>query len=134
MSEMVVYLSDGWRAQARRMLERQLTPQNTGNVCLSMSTAYTNCPDGIDKYTFAKLVDGSLETFDIGKGDAPEADLCICADYSVFVQIASQQLSGQSALMSGKLKIKGNMMKVMQFAPLSDAIMKVLASIPTVYE
>ncbi len=133
MPETLVYLSDQWREEAEKRLAEELTPDVTNNASISMANCYCNCPDGNDKYVYFSLSDGKLDAFRIGTGEVPEADLSVIADYWVHIQMAKQELSAQSAMMSGKLKLKGNMMKAMKYAPLSDRVTKVFSSIPTEY-
>ncbi len=47
---------------------------------------------------------------DVGLGSAPKADVTIMVADSDFVDLASGKLNGQKAFMSGKLKVKGQMM------------------------
>ena len=133
MSDGLVYLSEQWREEAGKRLA-QLSLEETEGASVSMTSVYKNCPDGSDRYTHTQFLDGRLQVFDSGNGEGPDSDLCVTADYSVFVQMAKGELSGQMAMMTGKLKVKGNMMRLMKYAPLSERVSKTISCIPTVYE
>jgi len=135
MNETFVYLSEQWRDEAERRLQETLTPDDTKNASISMTNCSLNCPDGSNRFVHYSFVDGKLETMAVGEGDeGPESDITITADYSVFVKIVRKELSGQMAMMTGKLKLKGNMAKVMKYAPLSQLISDIVATIPTDYQ
>lgn len=133
MSNAVKYLSAEWCAQAEKQLREGLSPDILKNATISMTNSYLNCPDGTNKYTYMDIVDGEFHSMVVSDGETPNADFNITADYLIFVQMAKGELSGQKAMMSGSLKLNGNIMKAMKFAPISDTITKVLASIPTEY-
>jgi putative sterol carrier protein len=132
MPETYKYLSEEWRVEAEKKL-RELQTETLKNMTITMANCYLNCPDGKNRYTYTDIKDGRLDGLAIGEGEAPDADFRVIADYNVFVQIAKDEITGQAALMGGKLKIKGNMLKAMKFAPVSDKITKTLASIPAEY-
>ena len=51
----------------------------------------------------------------LGMGDAPDAvDATISQDYDTAVKLAKNELSGTAAYMSGKLRVSGDLMKLMQ--------------------
>ncbi|MEW6265802.1 MAG: SCP2 sterol-binding domain-containing protein [Thermodesulfobacteriota bacterium] len=133
MTEPVVYLSPGWRDEAERRLKAELTADKMKNITTSMSNLYKNCPGGVDKYLFVKFVDGGLADVRVGEGDPPEAEFKITGDYEVFARITQGQIKSQRALMSGKLKLRGNMVKALKLASLADRMNKVLAAIPAQY-
>ena len=52
---------------------------------------------------------------------------------TTLAQISQGKLGSQLALMSGKLKLKGNMVKAMKLASIADRLNKVLAKVDTEY-
>ncbi|HOO89391.1 MAG TPA: SCP2 sterol-binding domain-containing protein [Syntrophales bacterium] len=131
--EKVVYLSPQWRDEAERRLKADLSPERMNHITSSMSNMYRNCPDGKERFLFFKYVDGNLTELLTGEGEPPEAQFRITGSYEVFAKISRAELGSQKALMTGKLKLKGNMVKALKLAAVADRLNKVLASIPTEY-
>ena len=98
-----------------------------------MTNIYTNCPGGGTKYLFIKMVDGSFEAVEVGDGESPAAEFIITGDYQTYAKISRAELGSQLALMEGKLKLKGNMVKALKLAKISDRINRVFATIPAEY-
>ena len=69
----------------------------------------------------------------VGEGEPPKAEFVISGNYDVFAKITRGELGAQRALMTMKLKLKGNMVKALKLASLADRLNKVLAGIPTEY-
>jgi len=67
----------------------------------------------------------------VGEGDGPKAEFVISGDYDVFARISRAELGSQKALMGGLLKLKGNMVKALKLASLSDRLNKIIATIET---
>lgn len=133
MSEQLKYLSQEWKEEAERMLRSELGPEKMNHITSSMSNIYLNCPDGKSHFMFFKFVDGQLSEFLVDEGTPPEAEFKISGDYEVFAKISRAELGSQVALMSGKLKLKGNMVKALKLAAVADRLNKVLAKIPAQY-
>jgi putative sterol carrier protein len=128
------YLSQEWRDEAEKRLTAELPPERMNFATSSMSNIYRNCPpDGSEKYLFFKFVDGRFDEMSVGTGDPPKAEFAISGDYQTFARITRGELSAQKALMTLKLKLKGNMVKALKLASLADRLNKVLATIPTEY-
>ena len=127
------YLDRAWRDEAEKRLKEELLPEKMNGITTSMANLYSGCPGGRDKWLFVSCVDGKVERFETGEGDAPEAEFRIFGNYDTFAAISRAELGSQRALMTGKLKMKGNMAKALRLAPLADRINKVLASIPAEY-
>lgn len=133
MSENVKYLSPEWRDEAEKRLKAELPPERMNFVTSSMSNIYQNCPDGSEKYLYFKFVDGKFDQMLIGEGESPKPEFAIKGDYQTFARITRGEVSAQKALMTLKLKLKGNMVKALRLASLADRLNKVLATIPTDY-
>jgi putative sterol carrier protein len=127
------YLSPEWAAEATRRLQADLTPDKMKHLTSSMMTLYTNCPDGAERAVYYRLVDGVVEEVSLQEGDLPQAEFTIKGDYDTFAQISQAELKARAALMSGKLTLKGNLVKALRLAPVVDRLNEVLATIPTEY-
>jgi putative sterol carrier protein len=127
------YLSPEWAAEATRRLQADLTPEKMKHLTSSMMTLYTNCPDGAERAVYYRLVEGVVEEVSLQEGDLPQAEFTIKGDYDTFAQISQAELKARAALMSGKLTLKGNLVKALRLAPVVDRLNEVLATIPTEY-
>jgi putative sterol carrier protein len=133
MSEKLKYLSAEWRDEAEKRLREKLAPEDLNGSTVSMSNTYLNCPDGTTKHTFIRFEGGKLSSYVLGTGEAPAADFSITAEYPVYVKMANGELTGQSAVMNGSMKLKGNILVAMKFASASEKVSKIMAAIPTEY-
>lgn len=133
MSEKVAYLSEEWRQAAEKKLRTELTAEKMNNITSSMSNIYLNCPDGTEKYLFFAFENGILKELSIGSGEPPKAEFRISGDYEIFARISRAELGSQKALMTRKLKLKGNMVKALKLAAIADRLNKVLSTIPATY-
>jgi putative sterol carrier protein len=131
MSEKLVYLSPEWAQEVDRRLRNELDPEKMNNLSSSMNNRYTNCKGGEDKFFFVEFTDGVVSSVQVGTGVGPAAEFTISGDYDIFAQISQATLGAQRALMTGQLKLKGNMVKALKLASLVDRINKVVATIPT---
>jgi putative sterol carrier protein len=107
----VKFLSDEWaRAVEDALNTNEAFKKSAGTQTAKVQQVVTG-PDGEKKYWF-KLDSGnvSLGTGDLG--DSPDAT--ITQDYDTAVALAKNELTGTAAYMSGKLKVQGDLMKLMQ--------------------
>ena len=58
----------------------------------------------------------------LGTGEPPAAEFQISGTYEVFAQISRAELGAQKALMTGKLRLKGNMIKALKLAAIADRL------------
>ena len=127
------YLSSQWAEEAARRLKADLTPEKMKFLTSSMVTIYSNCPDGQSRAVFYGVVGGVVEEVSLHVGELPQAEFIISGDYETFASISRAELKARSALMSGKLTLKGNLVKALRLAPVVDRLNEVLATIPTEY-
>ena len=80
------------------------------NVDLTLQFETTDAPDGTEGTYYLAIADGSLAA---GAGPAEEPDATISNDYETAVAISKGELNTQMAFMTGKMKVSGNMAKIM---------------------
>jgi len=127
------YLSQEWAQEAFRRLQAELSAEKMKYVTSSMLTVYTNCPDGKQRALYYRFVNGAIDDVSVREGEPPEAEFRIIGDYETFARISRAEIGSRGALMSGKLKLQGNMVKALSLASVVDRMNKVLATIPTEY-
>ena len=127
------YLSAEWTQEAFKRLKQELTPEKMKKVSSAMLTLYRNCPDGKERALYYKFVDGVVDQAAVVEGEMPQAEFKITGDYETFARISRAELGSRAALMSGKLRLEGNMVKALSLSAVVDRLNKVLASIPTEY-
>jgi putative sterol carrier protein len=101
------------------------------HVTSSMLTVYKNCPDGRDRALYYRFVDGVIDELSLCEGELPEAEFRIIGDYEIFAKISRAEMGSRAALMSGKLVLKGNMVKALSLSAVVDRMNKVMATVPT---
>jgi putative sterol carrier protein len=134
MEQKLEYLSSEWIAEAHRRLRADLTPEKMKHLTSSMLTVYTGCPDGAERALYYHVQDGVVDELFLAEGEAPAAEFTITADYDTFARISRAELKARAALMSGKMTLKGNLVKALKLAPVVDRLNEVLATIPTEYK
>lgn len=128
------YLSPEWIAEAHRRLKADLSPEKMKHLTSSMLTVYTACPDGRERALYYGVQDGVVEELALVEGETRPAEFTITADYDTFARISRAELKARAALMSGKMTLKGNLVKALKLAPVVDRLNEVLSSIPTDYQ
>jgi putative sterol carrier protein len=127
------YLSPEWVTEAERRLQADLSPEKMKHITSSMLTVYTDCPDGQDRALYYGVVDGVVQELSLVEGEWPPAEFTITANYETFARISRAELKARAALMSGKMTLKGNLVKALRLAPVVDRLNEVLATIPAEY-
>ena len=133
MTQELKYLSPEWREEAEKRLREELSAERMKQITSSMTSIYKNCPGGVDRYLHLRYEGGLLAAIETGEGDPPAAEFTITGDYETFAKITRSETRSQIALMTGKLKLKGNMVKALKLAAIVDRFNKVLSKIPTAY-
>jgi len=133
MNDAIPYLTPAWRDEAEKRLKAELSPERMNYISSSMSNIYLDCPDGSTRYLYFRFEKGAFADLQLGEGEPPAAEFRITGRYDTFARISRAELGSQKALMTGKLKLKGNMVKALKLASIADRLNKVLATIPAVY-
>ena len=127
------YLSPEWAAEAAKRLREQLTPEMMKNLTSSMITLYHNCPDGRELALYYKIDNGIFTEISVREAPMPQAEFVISGDYDTFAKISRAEMGSRSALMNGKLRLTGNMVKALSLASIVDRFNKILSEIPCEY-
>lgn len=127
------YLSKEWAEEVIKRANEKLTPEKMKHVTSSMLTLNTNCPDGKERAVYYEIVDGVVARVSIVEGKMPNAEFTITADYQLYARISRAELKARRALMSGKMKLKGPLVKALRLSPLVDRLNEVISTIPTDY-
>ncbi len=125
------YLSKEWADEVTRRCKKELTPEKMKRINSSMLTINTKCPDGKTWAVFYKLTNGVVESVSVVEGTLPKAEFSITADYDLFAKISRAELKARAALMSGKMTLKGNLVKALTLSPTVDRLNEVIATVPT---
>lgn len=107
------FLSDEWIAAAREVRARHADDQREVNVEITMNQIITDVPFGDG--TIESYLDTSTGTLILELGQLDDPDVTITTDYdtakSIFVDRNFEQ--AMQAFMSGKIRVQGDMMKLM---------------------
>ena len=80
------------------------------SVDLTLQFETTDPPEGTEAVYHLAIKDGGLVA---GAGGIEDADATIANDYETAIAISKGELNTQMAFMTGKMKVSGNMAKIM---------------------
>jgi putative sterol carrier protein len=109
------YLSQEWLDEARKLAESQ--PVRPGATAV-IQYHVTGGPDGDVKYYWV-LEDGKL--LDSKVGENADADFTLSFTYDDAAKIQQGELDPNAAFMQGRMKVTGNMAKLMSLLPLTNS-------------
>ena len=125
----VKFLSDEWASQVQEKLNSSDAFKSAAGSQSAKLQQVITAPDGEKKYYF-KLEGGAAEVA-IGEIDGPDAT--ISQDYDTAVALSKNELTGTSAYMSGKLRVSGDLMKLMQLQGALGQLPTALAELDVEY-
>ena len=127
----VKYLSEEWASAVQDALNSSETfKSSAGSQSAKIQQVVTGAPDGEVKYWF-KLDGGQAS---LGMGESPDpVDATITQDYDTAVKLAKNELTGTAAYMSGKLRVSGDLMKLMQLQGALGQLPTALADLDVEY-
>jgi putative sterol carrier protein len=109
------WLTEAWLAETREMAESQ--PERPG-ASAKIQYVVTGGPDGEVRY-FWDLENGKLLKSELG--ELPEPDVTMTQTYDDAMKIQKGELDPNAAFMQGRIKVAGNMAKLMSLMPLTNA-------------
>ncbi|HEX9546814.1 MAG TPA: SCP2 sterol-binding domain-containing protein, partial [Acidimicrobiales bacterium] len=109
------WLSQEWLDETRKMADSQ--PERPG-ASAKMQYVVTGGPDGDIKYYWV-LENGKL--LESNLGELPEVEVTMTQTYEDAMKIQKGELDANAAFMQGRIKVSGNMAKLMALMPLTNA-------------
>jgi len=127
----VKYLSEDWANEVTNLFRQSepLTKAIKGQN-FAIQQVVTDVPDRGEVKYFARSADGVPE---IALGEAENPDATITQTYDIAVALDKQELNPQAAFMQGKIKITGNLMKLMQLQGFVSQLGPAVASLEREY-
>ena len=109
------YLSQEWLDESAKMAESQ--PERPG-ASAKMQYVITGAPEGDIKYYWilenGKLLESKL-------GEIPDSDFTLTLSYADSMAVQKGELDANAAFMQGRMKVTGNMGKLMALMPLTQS-------------
>ena len=125
----VQYLSEEWAQAVQDALNANPAFKSAiGSQSAKLQQVVTTS-DGEKRYWF-KLDGGEAS---LGIGDIDEPNATVTQDYDTAVALSKNELTGTAAYMSGKLRVSGDLMKIMQLQGALAQMPAALASLDIEY-
>jgi putative sterol carrier protein len=97
-------------ALTEKINEHEGFKASIANVDLTLQFETTDPPEGAESVYYIAVADGAAKA---APGPAEDADATITSNYETAMAISKGELNTQMAFMTGKLKVSGNMAKLM---------------------
>lgn len=107
------FLSEEWMSAARAIREKYKDEAPMITLSIKINQVITDVPFG--EGTVKSFMDTSSGEMVMDLGELPDADATVTTDYATAkaIFVNQDQAAGMQAFMSGKIKVVGDMMKVM---------------------
>lgn len=127
----VKFLSEEWASAMTEALNSSDEFKSAaGSQSVKLQQVVTDTPDGGETKYYFTLDGGQAQ---VAIGELGDAEATLTQNYDTAVAITKQELNPQNAFMQGKLKITGNMMKLMQLQGVFNAMPKAAADVDVEY-
>lgn len=125
------YLTDEWGNAVEAALNADSAFQEaTKGVDLVLQQVVNGAPDLGDVKYYYEFKDGSISYH---PGEAPKSDAKITQNYETAVALNTGELNSQQAFVQNKVKMTGNLGKVLKHQGAMQTMVPVLASVQTEY-
>ncbi|MDA8039606.1 MAG: SCP2 sterol-binding domain-containing protein [Actinomycetota bacterium] len=112
---MAKWLSQEWLDEGKRLAESQ--PERPGATA-RLQYVVTGGPEGDIKYYWV-LENGKLLESELG--DLADAEVTLTESYEDAMRIQKGELDANAAFMQGRVKVTGNMAKLMSLLPITNS-------------
>ena len=125
----VKFLSDEWaKAVTEALNGNEAWKQQAAGKTVKIQNVVA-APDGERKY-YLNVENGNSE---VSTGELPDAEATLSSDYETAAAMSRNELNATAAYMSGKLKIQGDLMKLMQLQGLFNTLPQAIKGIDVEY-
>ncbi len=126
------FLSPAWMEAAREIREKYADQAAKVTTSIRMNQVITEVPETVNgELTLKTFMDTSSGAVVMDLGELEAADLTVTTDYATAYKlfVEQDQAAGMQAFMAGKIKVQGDMMKMMamQTSMPNDEIAKTIA-------
>lgn len=127
----VKFLSEEWASTMTEALNssEEFKKAASGQQ-VKLQQVVTDTPEGGEAKYYFTLDGGNAQ---VGLGEVADPEATITQNYETAVAIVKEELNAQNAFMQGKLKVSGNMMKLMQLQGVFNAMPKAAGDIEVEY-
>jgi putative sterol carrier protein len=127
----IKFLTEEWAStMTEKLNSSDEFKQAASGQSVTLQQVVTDTPAGGEGKYYFSLDGGSAE---VGLGEISDPEATISQNYETAVAINKQELNAQNAFMQGKLKISGNMMKLMQLQGVFNAMPKAVSDVDVEY-
>jgi putative sterol carrier protein len=125
------YLSEEYIKEVNNKIQSDEGVQNAAKgQTIAIQQVTTDVPDLGEVKGYLKIADGNPE---VGPGEVENPEATVTQNYETSVAISKGELNTQQAFMQGKIKIQGNLMKLMPLQPFFNAMGNATKDIETDY-
>ncbi len=125
----VKFLSEQWAEEVTRAINtNEAFKQAAGNQAARVQNVVAT-PEGEKKYFFR--LEGGQAQVAVGEIEAPDAT--ISQDYQTAMALSRNELSGTAAFMSGKVRVSGDLMKLMAMQGVFSTLPQAISDIDVEY-
>lgn len=110
------FLTQEWHDESRRMAEGQ--PERPG-ASARMQYVVTGAPDGEDVRYYWVLENGKL--LESALGELEDSEITLTQSWADAVAVQKGELDPSAAFMQGRIKVTGNMAKLMSLLPITGS-------------
>jgi putative sterol carrier protein len=125
----IKFLSEEWATEVTKALNEDEGFKKAAGSQSAQLQQVVNTPEGEKKYYF-KLDNGQAE---VNTGELDNADATITQDYETAVALSKNELTGTAAYMSGKIKVSGDLMKLMQLQGIFNTLPNAVSGVDVEY-
>jgi putative sterol carrier protein len=125
----VKFLSEEWATEVTKVLNDDEAFKKAAGSQSARLQQVVNTPEGEKKYHFT-LENGQAQ---VSTGEIDNPDATITQDYDTAVALSKSELTGTAAYMSGKIKVSGDLMKLMQLQGVFNTLPQAVSDVDVEY-